>query len=228
MEDTKFIVVDNNKVLGVFDGPLFGDGRNCLHVPNECPIQQGQDVREYDSDWQMRPLVERVADGLVKIDSHFEVIGESIRPKSIIRLILDKIEELPVGYKMVAETEAPDGFPPVDGYALVPLTPYELMQAGKIDKPAGMKLVADTSIFGGLRLDPMTPEERVAAGELTESDLERSRLMGEAAFLQEYLDSTDWYVDRKAEIGKEIPSDISSARQAARDRISAIRVDLAK
>jgi hypothetical protein len=46
-----------------------------------------------------------------------------------------------------------------------------------------------------------------------EDTVEKSQLMG-------YLASTDWYVTRMAETGKEIPIDIFDARQEARDKIS--------
>ena len=37
-----------------------------------------------------------------------------------------------------------------------------------------------------------------------------------------YLQSTDWYVVRKADTGKAIPSDVATKRQAARDAIQNI------
>jgi hypothetical protein len=44
--------------------------------------------------------------------------------------------------------------------------------------------------------------------------------------LETYLNSTDWYAVRYAETGVEIPVDIKTARQAARDEISALREQL--
>jgi hypothetical protein len=41
--------------------------------------------------------------------------------------------------------------------------------------------------------------------------------------LEYYLNSTDWYAVRYAETGVAIPDDIKTARQAARDEISALR-----
>lgn len=43
--------------------------------------------------------------------------------------------------------------------------------------------------------------------------VEKSQLMG-------YLASTDWYVARMSETGKEIPADVIGSRQMARDKIS--------
>lgn len=170
---SKFIVVNDNKVLGVFDGKKFGDGRNCVDVPDDCVVQPGQDVREFDVDngWILRPLEDRMREGLVKIDPHYKVVGESIKPKSQVQLILEGIEQLPAGYKLVAEADAPEGALIEDGYSIIPLTPYELMAQGIIDVPEGKKLVADPTILGGYKLEDMTPEERVTAGELTDADL---------------------------------------------------------
>lgn len=41
--------------------------------------------------------------------------------------------------------------------------------------------------------------------------------------LENYLNSTDWYAARYAETGVEIPADIKTARQEARDEISTLR-----
>lgn len=41
--------------------------------------------------------------------------------------------------------------------------------------------------------------------------------------LETYLNSTDWYAVRYAETGVEIPDDIKTARQAAREEISTLR-----
>lgn len=44
--------------------------------------------------------------------------------------------------------------------------------------------------------------------------------------LQDYLSSTDWYAARLAETGVEIPEEIRSQRQSARDEISRLREEL--
>lgn len=41
--------------------------------------------------------------------------------------------------------------------------------------------------------------------------------------LQKFLNDTDWYVARYAETGKEIPSEIKTQRQSAREKIDALR-----
>lgn len=230
---SKFVVVDNNKVVMVADGQLFGDGRNCVPVPDDCPIIQGQDIREYAEDWSLRPLGERVADGLVRLDTRLEVAGETVRPKSLVKLILEGIEEVPAGNKLVAEVDAPVGFPIIDGYAIVPFTPYELMAKGLIDTPEGQKLVEDASVFGGYRLETMTSDEKIETGELTALDISKMELRAEEAQLQGYLDNTDWiairaldYLVSNGKTGSQISEGILQERQVARDRISTIRITI--
>lgn len=41
--------------------------------------------------------------------------------------------------------------------------------------------------------------------------------------LQKFLNDTDWYVARYAEMGKEIPNEIKTQRQSAREKIDALR-----
>ena len=62
---------------------------------------------------------------------------------------------------------------------------------------------------------------------LTQADVDQRKAEAdrktEIAMLSTYLTSTDWYATRLAEIGKAIPDEILTARQAARDRISSLR-----
>jgi len=62
---------------------------------------------------------------------------------------------------------------------------------------------------------------------LTQADVDQRKAeadrQAEIATLSTYLTSTDWYATRLAETGKAIPEEILTARQAARDKISALR-----
>ena len=65
---------------------------------------------------------------------------------------------------------------------------------------------------------------------LTQSDIDaatkKTSLEAEEKTLLASLASTDWYIARFAETGKEIPAEIATERQAARDRISVIRTEI--
>jgi len=62
---------------------------------------------------------------------------------------------------------------------------------------------------------------------LTQADVDQRKAeadrQAEITTLSTYLTSTDWYAARLAETGKEIPPEILTARQAARDRISELK-----
>lgn len=59
---------------------------------------------------------------------------------------------------------------------------------------------------------PEKPKENILREELVEQ--------------QDILSSTDWYAIRYADSGVEIPADIKAQRQAARERIDEIRIEL--
>ena len=59
-----------------------------------------------------------------------------------------------------------------------------------------------------------------------DADATMAALKAEEATLLACLAATDWYVNRFAEKGTAVPSEISAEREAARERISAIRITL--
>lgn len=59
-------------------------------------------------------------------------------------------------------------------------------------------------------------------GTIPEKDAETVK-MEQIIALQKFLNDTDWYVARYAETGKEIPSEIKTKRQEAREKIDALR-----
>ncbi len=87
-------------------------------------------------------------------------------------------------------------------------------------------------------IDPVTRDEQDEEGNTTSKTFRRFQIVRNAepttnelnerriSELESYLNSTDWYAVRYAETGIEIPNDIKTARQAARDEISALREQL--
>jgi len=63
---------------------------------------------------------------------------------------------------------------------------------------------------------------------LTQADVDKRKSeadrQAEITTLSTYLTSTDWYATRMAETGKAIPEVILTERQAARDRISELKI----
>lgn len=69
----------------------------------------------------------------------------------------------------------------------------------------------------------MTNEEQLEKGLITQEEYERKKIDDEVMRLKSYLDSTDWYIVRFLETGKELPLSLKEDRQKARDRISELR-----
>ena len=84
-------------------------------------------------------------------------------------------------------------------------------------------------------IDPVTRDEQDEEGNSTAKTIRRFQIVRtpepttnelnerRISELETYLNTTDWYAARYAETGVEIPVDIKTARQAARDEISTLR-----
>jgi hypothetical protein len=84
-------------------------------------------------------------------------------------------------------------------------------------------------------IDPVTREEQDEDGNTTSKTIRRFQIVRNPepttielneqriSELESYLNSTDWYAVRYAETGVEIPVDIKTERQAAREEISTLR-----
>jgi hypothetical protein len=84
-------------------------------------------------------------------------------------------------------------------------------------------------------IDPVTRDEQDDDGNTTAKTIRRFQIVRNPepttnelnerriSELETYLNVTDWYAVRYAETGVAIPDDIKTARQAARDEISALR-----
>jgi hypothetical protein len=88
-------------------------------------------------------------------------------------------------------------------------------------------------------IDSVTREEQDEEGNTTSKTIRRFQIVRSAeptinelnerriSELEYYLNSTDWYAVRYAETGVEIPVDIKTARQSAREEISTLREQIA-
>jgi hypothetical protein len=87
-------------------------------------------------------------------------------------------------------------------------------------------------------IDSVTREEQDEEGNTTAKTIRRFQIVRNPepttnelnerriSELEAYLNTTDWYAVRYAETGVEIPEDIKTARQSAREEISALREQL--
>lgn len=181
-----YIHIEQGRIQGIYSASkLPNDGCNYRQVPQWFAGRVGQQVAEFDEDWNLRPLEERIAAGLIPEVERYKAVDEELVPKTDAELVRDGVEPAPPGLKL--DPDAPATEP---------------------------------------RLIPMTREELVSSGQLSADAAHRLNLADEERALLAELSSTDWYATRLVETGIAIPAEVAAARQAARDRISAIRAEL--
>lgn len=78
-------------------------------------------------------------------------------------------------------------------------------------------------VIRGDNVEWIQPDEAPVNDEQIQAELERLTSLEEVKKANQphlnYLNSTDWYVVRFAETGREVPEDVLQKRQAARDAI---------
>jgi hypothetical protein len=74
------IKIESNKVKDVICSDREHEGY--VQIDDECFIGIGEDVRSYDSSWKLRPLQDRIDEGLVTLTEFEKVDGENIVTKT--------------------------------------------------------------------------------------------------------------------------------------------------
>jgi hypothetical protein len=74
------IKIENNVVIDIIDSDRHHD--EYTKIPDDCFIGVGEDIRGYDSSWKLRPLQDRIDDGLITLTEFEKVDGENIVQKT--------------------------------------------------------------------------------------------------------------------------------------------------
>jgi hypothetical protein len=108
---SEYIIVEGGLVIEHCCGAL-QEGRDCRLVPDSFNFEPGADVRNYDEAWALRPLKDRIKDGLVVVSKAEKIIGERVIAKDALERIRDGIDKAPGGLKII---EAEDGALTLEG-----------------------------------------------------------------------------------------------------------------
>jgi len=130
-----YITVKDSKMVGRFNGPVACPpaGVQIMIVPDAWPhYARGRDVRELDEALNLRPLAERIADGLVVVSAAEKVDGEHVVAKTALERIRDGIDAPPVGQKLVGHEDS--------GLALESMTLSERVAAGLLTREVAFSL----------------------------------------------------------------------------------------
>jgi len=127
---SEYVIIEDGKTVEHCCGPL-QEGRDCREVPDGFPFESRADIRHYDRDWKLRPLADRIAEGLVTVSEAEMVEGETVRAKTALERIRDGIDPAPDGMKVSQ-----------DGLDLVAMSIAEQIAEGKMSKATGDTIMA--------------------------------------------------------------------------------------
>ncbi|HOX32043.1 MAG TPA: hypothetical protein PLB91_06910 [Spirochaetales bacterium] len=161
---SEYIRVKDNKMLAAYCGPL-PKGTEYRKVPDGWPhFVPGLDVRNFDTAWSLRPLADRIAEGLVVVSEAEVVEGETIRAMTQLERYRDGLDTLPPGKKVVETTDGT--------LSLEPMTRAEQVAAGQLTAQVAYSLdLADCEVLRkAAYIDEADPIYMMAArGEINET-----------------------------------------------------------
>lgn len=118
-----YVKVNRDKIAGLFSGNKPADGDDYRDVPETYAGVDGMDIREFNQDWSLRSLDDRLADGLIEGGERLKVCNGELIPKTRAELIRDGLEPAPTGQKLVE----------IEGTAtLIAMTYDEQVMAGQM------------------------------------------------------------------------------------------------
>lgn len=152
----EYIILDGTTIKEHLCGPI---PEGATVVPDGWNGSVGMDVGEFDEHWNILPMSERVAKGFVVLPEACKLVNGEVVPMNVQERVLAGIIKL-------SEHEVLEG--EGDASAIRKKTDIEEMRDGIIPTPKGLKLVLGKEYQFGATLVPMTLEEQVAAGQITQ------------------------------------------------------------
>jgi hypothetical protein len=144
-----FATIEDDRIAGIFCGDI-SKYPGAVALPDNFQGVVGQHIGEFNPDWSIRHLSERVAERLVTLPPGLKVKDEEIGPMTDVELIEGGLAQLPEG--MV-----------IDGETIRGMEPLERIKAGIDPVPPHMVLEGDA-------LRPKTDEELIASNVITLED----------------------------------------------------------
>ncbi len=92
----EYVIVAGGKVVEHCCGSL-QEGLDCRPVPDKFLFIPNLPVASYDANWNLLPLAQRIAAGLVTVASTEKIVGDRIEPKTVPELVRDGIKKRPPG-----------------------------------------------------------------------------------------------------------------------------------
>lgn len=202
-----YCTLENDRISGIFAADTVPEGAQAL--PANFAGIVGQHRDEFDEEWNLFPLSERVASGHVEIDPHYKLDGGDIVPKNFGELVDAGLVEVDERHVLVGAGK--------NAY-IRDKHPLELMRDGLESVPKGFKLEPDDSVpVIGLALIPKTLTEQVSSGEITEQTAEIVQTVNMRVERDAMLAGCDWTMVEDVPLSANEKAAWTAYRQALRD-----------
>ena len=175
--------IENEIVTKILCGDIEADN-TFIYLPDNTDVYVGVNIGE-TRDGYLIPLWERIEKGYYIIPDGYTFDGVNV-------VKIEEPKPKPIIYPEPTKEPDPE------------MTEHEKILAGIKEVPDGLKIVNG-------KLEPMTDEEMLEAGQISLEDYNKKVIRK----LKRYLKSTDWYYIAKIERGKEVPEEIRKKREEA-------------
>ena len=183
-----FITLSNGVITGqhfgdidadLFNTPYYGHER--LQIPPTVRVREYDKLAFYDDDWARKSNIQLIDEGLIPMPEGYVREGDELRKMTGEERILAGLDAPQPGTKIVdgkivpmtqmerieaGLEEMPKGFKYGPNGEVIPMTQIERINAGIDTLPKGMKIV-------GNELMPMTLDEQLKAGQITQEEIDR-------------------------------------------------------
>jgi len=122
-DNDMYVVVQDGKILECCCGSR-QEGKDCRDVPDDFVFVPCADVRLYDESWQVRPLEDRIKDGLTVVGKEEKIVDGQVVAKDRYERVRDGIDEAPGGMKLATDEDGAMSFEA--------MTVQELVAAGQM------------------------------------------------------------------------------------------------
>ena len=153
-----FITVSNGEITGIHGGDIdavftnnnYKDHERII-IPDNVSVTVGDRLVYYDSDWNRKPDLQLMIEGLIPVPEGYLLGGNELRSMTAIERIAAGLDELQLGFK-------------IENGEIIPMTAIERILAGLDEIPKGFKLE-------GGQIIEMSVSKKMKAGLITQEQL---------------------------------------------------------
>ena len=202
---SEYIIIKDSKIVEHLCGSV-PDG--AIAVPDGFSGTVGMDAGEFNADWSIKKLSDRIAAGFVSVPSGFKVLNEEIVPMTLQEKVDAKL--VTIDAEHVLDTKHGEPF-------IREKTSNEKIRDGLSNRPKGYKIVENSSTYDGLSLSALSLKEQVEIGDITQQTADTIQALSMRAERDALLAGCDWTQAEDSVLSDEKKAGWKTYRQALRD-----------